>query len=229
MSLTVLIYILAAVVVIRVVTHFQPSLLQPFSKKQLHSMQEGMDGLFWAGVTALLIVQFLARPFYIPSESMLPTLRINDFLLVNRAIYDFTNPVRGDIVVFESTVKEDDEPFPKHLIKRVIGVENDTIAIKDGTVYLNGLPLEESYKAEPSKNNYPYPMGEESLEQGERVKPGHIFVMGDNRNKSNDSRYIGQIPLENLVGRAEFRFFPPHRLRSFNFPRSVADQATVKE
>lgn len=217
------------VVVFRVITHFQPSLLKSFTRKQLHSMKEGMDGLFWAGITALLIVQFLARPFYIPSESMLPTLRINDFLLVNRAIYEFTNPVRGDVVVFESTEKADDEPYPKHLIKRVIAVENDTIAIKDGTVYLNDLPLEESYKAEPSKRDYPFPDEHGELPEKERVKPGHIFVMGDNRNKSNDSRYIGQIPMENLVGRAEFRFFPPHRLRSFNFPRSVADQAKAKD
>lgn len=209
MSLTVLIYLMALVAVARLVVHLKPSLRESFSKKQWHSIREGADGLFWAGVAALLIVQFLARPFYIPSGSMLPTLRINDFLLVNRAIYHFTKPVRGDIVVFESTRKAANEKYPKHLIKRVVGVEYDTIEIRDGTLYLNGEPQTEEFKAEDSERDF----------GPKEVLEGHIFVMGDNRNHSNDSRYIGQIPLKNLVGRAEVRFFPPHRLFSFNFPR----------
>lgn len=226
MSLTVLIYLLAAVAVVRLVTHFKPSLLESFTKQQRHSMREGADGLFWAGVAALLIVQFLARPFYIPSESMLPTLRINDFLLVNRAIYHITEPVRGEIVVFETPERPEPGEHPKHLIKRVVGVEGDLLQLTDGLVTLNGLAMEEDYLNEEIWKAY---MGGHVNPGQFRVKKGHIFVMGDNRNHSNDSRYIGEIPLENLVGRAEVRFFPFTRLKSFNFPRSSFTRAGASD
>ena len=108
----------------RLMIHFKPSMLAGVSPVNKAKITDSIDSLVSAGVVALLLVHFLVRPFYIPSGSMLPTLQIRDLLLVNKAIYDFTDPVRGDIVVFhtDSSLKGDSPP----LIKRVVALEYDT-------------------------------------------------------------------------------------------------------
>lgn len=172
--------------------------------------------MIWAGVVALLLIHFVVRSFYIPSESMLPTLRVNDFILVNELIYDFADPNRGDIVVFHPPVENDPDPGaqqkpPIDLIKRVVGLPHDVLEIKDGVLFLNGAAQQEPFLKEPIFGNY-----------GPTTVPErHIFVMGDNRNNSRDSRYIDPIPYESLVGRAELIFYPFSRLRLFNFPRET--------
>jgi len=139
---------------------------------------------------------------------MLPTLQIRDLLLVNKALYDFTDPVRGDIVVFHTDTSIKGETPP--LIKRVVALEYDTVEIRNGIFYLNGQAMDEPFIAEGGIDTDFGP---------EEIRKGHFFVMGDNRNNSRDSRYIGQIPLERLVGRAEVIIFPPNHWTSFNFPR----------
>ena len=135
---------------------------------------------------------------------MLPTLRVNDFILVNEFLYDFAQPSRGEIVVFH--------PPPAYtgdksdIIKRVVGVEGDTVEVREGQLLLNGVTIQENFILEPMAGTF----------GPERVRKAHVFVMGDNRNDSNDSRYIGQIPLKNLVGRAEVVFFPLSRWQFFN-------------
>ncbi len=208
MTETVLIYILAILALFRLVTHVKPSLLGTFGKVTRTKIKEAIDSIVWAGVVALLLIHFVVRSFYIPSESMVPTFLVNDFILVNEVIYKVTDPVRGDIVVFQPT-EEGYSGDKTDLIKRVVGVAYDTLEIKEGSLWLNGQKLEEPYVLEPMRKDF----GPVTID------PGHIFVMGDNRNDSRDSRYIGQIPLENLVGRAEVIFFPFTRLKLFNFPR----------
>jgi len=192
---------------VRLVIHFKSDLLASLTPVNRAKVTESIDSLVSAGVVALLLVHFLVRPFYIPSGSMLPTLQIGDLLLVNKAIYDFTDPVRGDIVVFHTDSSLLGETPP--LIKRVVALEYDTWEIKEGKFFLNGHEISESYVPESIEGEW----------GPETVKKGHFVAMGDNRNNSRDSRYIGSIPMERLVGRAEVIIFPFGNLTSFNFPR----------
>ncbi len=142
---------------------------------------------------------FVLEAFYIPSESMVPTLEVGDRVFVNKFVYRVTEPERGDIVVFESVDGGDEA-----LIKRVVGLPGDTIAVRSGTLYVNGEPQKEPYL-----NRQPL---DESFYGPILVPPGHVFVMGDNRANSADSRVFGPVPKENIKGEAFLRFWPPQRV-----------------
>jgi signal peptidase I len=151
-------------------------------------------------VIALLVRTYVAEARLIPSESMLPTLKIGDRLIVDKIFYEINGIKdihRGDIVVFDpppAANSKNDIPF----IKRVIGLPGETISIKRGTVYINGEPLNEPYLSEePAGDFKPFV-----------IPDGTIFLMGDNRNNSHDSRFWGPLPLQNIIGVAEFRYYP---------------------
>ena len=158
------------------------------------------------------IRQFVAEPRYIPSESMVPTLEINDRLIVEKISYLFHPPERGDIIVFSppaavsqacgGSANISQEAF----IKRVIGLPGDKVEVRDGTVFINSQPLSEPYIAEPPRN----------VTKPQLVPPNSYFVMGDNRNNSCDSRYWGEVPRQNIIGHATFRFFPFNRIGGLN-------------
>jgi signal peptidase I len=207
---------------------------EPSTKKKrrrggLSFLQELPFLLVVAFVLALLIKTFLVQAFYIPSESMDPTLKIGDRVLVNKLPYHFHPPRRGDIIVFEDP---NPQPHPhrnpisafvhwlgeglglatspdKDFIKRVIGLPGDTVQVKVvngvGVVYINGKALSEPYLS-PVKETRPFaPV---------KVPPDKLFVMGDNRTNSNDSRYgLGFIPEDKVVGRAFVIIWPPSRFR----------------
>ena len=163
-------------------------------------LKEYLDSFMMAGMTAMLLITYVARSFYIPSESMLPTLLVNDYILVNRFVYVFSEPSRGDIVVFHPPHIQDSET---NFIKRVVALENDVVEVSDGILYLNGAPQNEPFIKEAIEKDF----------HAYRVPPGHIFVMGDNRNNSDDSRYWGPLPLKNVQGKAFVIFWPFHRIR----------------
>jgi signal peptidase I len=142
---------------------------------------------------------FVMEAFWIPSGSMIPTLEIGDRVLVNKFIYRFTEPERGDIIVFESV----DSP-KEDLIKRVVGVPGDKIAVRNGRLFVNGEPQKEPYtnKKLPDRSFYAQIM----------VPKNHVFVMGDNRGNSADSRVFGPLPEKNIEGEAFLRFWPPDRI-----------------
>ncbi len=164
---------------------------------------EGLQTIGLSVVLALGIRTFVAEARYIPSGSMLPTLEINDRLVIEKITYRFNPPERGDIVVFWPP----DTLFPPGgrrdaFIKRVIGLPGETVEVKDGTVFINGNPLEENYiSAEPE-----YTWGPET------IPPEQFLVLGDNRNSSYDSHSWGFVPGENIIGRAVVRFWPPSRI-----------------
>jgi signal peptidase I len=141
---------------------------------------------------------FVVKSFWIPSESMVPTLEVGDRLFVNRFVYRFTEPARGDIIVFDSPESEDE------LIKRVVAVPGDRVRVANGVLKLNGEFQEEPY-VRPQ-----FPDG--SVYGPTKVPEGEVFVMGDNRGNSRDSRFIGTIPIESIQGEAFFRFWPPSRI-----------------
>jgi signal peptidase I len=142
---------------------------------------------------------FVMEAFWIPSGSMIPTLEIGDRVLVNKFIYRFTEPKRGDIIVFESVDNPDED-----LIKLVVGLPGDTVAVRRGHLLLNGERQREPYvnKKLPDRSFY----------AKTKVPKGHVFVMGDNRGNSADSRVFGPLPEKNIEGEAFLRFWPPHRI-----------------
>jgi signal peptidase I len=159
---------------------------------------------------ALLIQAFLVKPYRIPSESMEDTLLIGDRVLVDRVSWRFSEPERGDIVVFHP-------PFAGPvLIKRIVGMPGDQITLENGSVYIDGVRLDEPYvrvvdgsaePTEPFDNGLPW-----SLQEPYTVPDGNYFVMGDNRTDSGDSREFGPVPRGQLVGQAFARYWPPGRI-----------------
>ena len=160
---------------------------------------------------AFLIKTFLFQAFYIPSESMTPTLQVGDRVLVNKLSYKLHDVNRGDIVVFEAP-EDESTPGVKDLVKRVIGLPGETVELRDGQVFVDGKPLEEPY-----------------LEDGETTTPTQDFagrcappvsdaectvpadsylVFGDNRNESKDGRVFGPIKESDIVGRVFVRIWP---------------------
>ncbi|QYX32039.1 signal peptidase I [Sphaerospermopsis torques-reginae] len=166
--------------------------------------QENLTLIAIALTLALLIRTFIAEPRLIPSESMYPTLHTGDRLVVEKVSYRFHPPETGDIVVFETPPELQRRGYDKNqaFIKRIIGKPGEVISVANGKVYLNGEPLQEDYIAEPP--NQPFPTV--------KIPEDEFFVMGDNRNDSNDSRYWGFLPQQNLIGRATFRFWPLDRI-----------------
>ena len=174
------------------------------SKSFWASIRENLQIITIALILALLIRTFVAEPRFIPSDSMLPTLAQGDRLVVEKLSYDFHPPRRGDIVVFEPPAQLQLQGYQKNqaFIKRVIATAGDVIAVKEGKIYLNNQPLSEDYILEsPQYNLMPL-----------LVPENNLFVMGDNRNNSNDSHIWGFLPENNVIGRAVFRFFPFNRL-----------------
>lgn len=177
-------------------------------------------------VAAILIKTFLAQAFYIPSTSMLPTLEVNDRIMVNKLAYQFGEPQQGDIVVFESPFAVDEpEPFvtvavrtiaesigirtasiDDDLIKRVIAVGGQTVEIRSNMVFVDGEPLDEPYLASGAAMRDMDPV---------TLEPNQIWVMGDNRNNSGDSRRFGPIDIDSVVGEAFVRLWPLDRFGGF--------------
>ena len=122
-------------------------------------------------------------------------------------------PDRGDIVVFKFPETDTSKP-PKDYIKRVIGLPGDRISIKNGITYVNDVPLEEPYLKEPQTKNFPTweDINVKGFKDPFIVEKDHLFVMGDNRNNSYDSRYWGLMPLANLKGQAVFKYLPLKRI-----------------
>ncbi len=157
--------------------------------------------LVGAVLVALVLRAALFQAFWIPSESMETTLLINDRVLVNKLSYKLHDVHRGDVVVF---VRREDEPGEyRDLIKRVIGLPGDTVESRDSVVYVNGAKMVEPYldPGVTTSNFGPVPVPE-----------GQVFVMGDNRNESFDSRNFGTIDEDRIVGRAFVLFWPVNRV-----------------
>jgi signal peptidase I len=167
------------------------------------SQRENFQILAIALFLAVIIRLFIAEPRYIPSDSMVPTLQIGDRLVVEKVFYRFRPPAIGEVIVFEPPplLQEYGYAADRAFIKRIMGTPGDRLAVHQGQVYRNGQPLVEPYIAESPK----YEM-EEVM-----VPPHTVFVMGDNRNNSNDSHVWGFLPQENIIGRAVFRFWTADR------------------
>lgn len=164
---------------------------------------------FWRGILDIfetiaitvilfLLINFVSARVRVDGFSMLPTLEEGEFIFVNKLAYKFEEPERGDIIVFHYPP----DPKRQDLIKRVIGVPGDVIQVRAGSVYINGNQLVEPYIAETPTY------------QGEWVVPANnLFVLGDNRNDSSDSHVWGLLPVEQVVGKSIFIYWPFDQLK----------------
>lgn len=170
------------------------------SPTKLKALWENLVLIAAAVAIAFLLRWLVAEPRFIPSESMVPTLQLGDRLVVEKISPHLHAPHYGDIIVFNPPPQLQAVGFRGNeaFIKRVIGLPGDRIAIQDHQVYRNGEPLTETYVAEAPRYGFP----------DYTIPPGYLWVMGDNRNNSNDSHVWGPLPLQNVMGRAIWRFWP---------------------
>ena len=182
--------------------------------------------IFVALAVAILVKTFVIQAFYIPSESMVPTLEVGDRVFVSKFMFDGGDIARGDVIVFENPNAAElpdrsgvssvlhwlgegiglAQPENEDFIKRVIALPGETIEIRHDVVYINGKPLDEPYLTQAARDSTgDYPL---------RTVPNDaLFVMGDNRGNSADSRYgLGFVPLEKVIGKAFVVIWPPSQM-----------------
>jgi len=173
-------------------------------------------------MVVLIIRVFVAQAYNIPSGSMKPTLLVGDFILVNKLVYRFSEPQRGDIVVFKYPIDPNID-----FIKRIVALPGEQVEVKNNQVFINGKPLPLTEVGRGEENGVRKFIYEEVMPEGIKhkvqfyedfpfskrdfgpvvVPPNHYFVMGDNRDNSEDSRYWGFLSRENIVGKAFVIYF----------------------
>ena len=158
-------------------------------------------------VVLFIAINAVSSRIRVESISMQPTLYPGNFVLVNKLTYRFGDPRRGDIIVFHYPPDPTQVPY----IKRVIGLPGEHVHIENGNVSVNGQLLTEIYLTVDTYRGGDWTVGEDQL-----------FVMGDNRNNSSDSRVWGMVPLANVIGKAEVIYWPPDRWRVIHFPMAAA-------
>lgn len=169
-------------------------------------IKEWGESIIIAFILAMVIRTFVIQAFKIPSGSMKPTFLEGDRILVNKFIYRFKEPQRGDIVVFRYP-----EDKKKDFVKRLIAKGGETVEIKDGNIYINGKLIEQPHIL---RDIFYYNRGDYGeIDQKIKVPPASYYVLGDNSSSSRDSRYWGFVPKKYLLGRAILIYWPLNRIR----------------
>ncbi|GGC90538.1 signal peptidase I [Thalassobacillus devorans] len=178
-----------------------------------NAWMEWIKAFLIAAILAILVRVVLFAPVVVEGPSMLPTLENNDHLIVSKINYTLGKPERFDIVVFHATERRD-------YIKRVIGVPGDHVAVENDELYINGERVAEPYLKERKEQlaenqilTQDFTLEQVTDEGYETVPEGHVFVLGDNRNNSTDSRMFGVVPMDQIVGEAVFTYWPLDRIR----------------
>lgn len=148
----------------------------------------------------VVIYLFIAQPHEIKGSSMEPNFLNNEYILTDKISYRLREPERGDVVIFKAPTNQDVD-----YIKRVIGLAGDRVKVQSGAVYVNGEKLREDYLEDPT-SLFPGSFMQEGVEI--TVPPGEVFVLGDNRPHSSDSRQFGPVPMDSLIGKAFVRYWP---------------------
>jgi signal peptidase I len=176
------------------------------AKRTVPAWRENLESLIWAVAIALVIRTWIIAPFKIPSGSMRTTLIEGDRILVNKFIYRFHEPRRGDIIVFRYP-NDPKRPF----IKRLAGLGGDAVEIRDGDVLIDGRKLDNGGLL--SANHYVNDGAFGGINQVIHIPAGEFYVLGDNSSSSHDSRFWGFVPRRLVIGRAICIFWPLNRLR----------------
>jgi signal peptidase I len=200
LSIPSLILILAGVLIVARVAVKRAYAIPPAWRT---SVVETLDASIFAALLSMLIITFVVQAFYIPSGSMEPTLQVDDRILVSKFSYRIGRIARGDVVVFHYPLNPG-----KDFVKRVVALGGERVELRDGVVLINDRPITELYPT--------------ALAGGDRacttsygpqtIPPGQLFVLGDNRCNSEDSRFFGFVPVQNVVGKALLVYWPPQRL-----------------
>lgn len=172
-------------------------------KKILDLVMDGLEGIIFVGSLYIVVYIYLFMPTSVIGSSMEPNLHNRDRLIVDKVSYRFKQPERGDIVVIKSPKNPDID-----YIKRLVGLSGDTILIKEGKVFINGVLLPEDFVT--SATNV-WDQGYIRENQPFIVPNDYVFVMGDNRERSSDSREFGPIPISSIVGQVPLRYYPPDK------------------
>ena len=176
------------------------------SKRPLGCLFEVVETLVLTLVIFLVIQNFVAQPYQVQQMSMENTLQPGQYVLVDKLTPRFNHYSRGDVIVFSPPAGFDQEGKNTPFIKRVIGLPGDTISIHDGRVYVNGTGLAEPYTFPGTDPNQPTTAPpDRSVWQ---IAPDELFVMGDHREQSQDSRVFGPIKRDSVIGRAWLRYWP---------------------
>jgi signal peptidase I len=169
-------------------------------------------------VIAILLRTFVVATYSIPSGSMEPTLQVGDRIVVDKLSFHLHGIDRGNIIVFSTPPKEDCAGPPvSDLVKRVIGLPGETISVSGGRVYINGKYLSEPWlpQSEQDVTNPGPSTARYSLHHPYRIPSGYVYVMGDNRQFSCDSRYWGPVAQSTIVGKVDLRIWPLSRISFF--------------
>ncbi len=167
----------------------------------VRALREGLRTALLAALVSLFINIFVAQAMVIQGPSMKPSLAYNQRVIVEKITYSFIHgPRRGDVVIIDMPGEKD------LLVKRAVALPGETVAVRNGQVYLNGQPLEESWAIRQGGPDYP----------PTRVPPHHVFVLGDNRKDSRDSRCFGPVPVDQITGQVRFVFWPLDQIRQIS-------------
>jgi signal peptidase I len=194
---------------------------KPAQSKVAGEVVEWVKALAVAGLLVFVIRWFLVSPFIVDGPSMQPKFWNRERIIVNKIIYDIRDPKRGEVIVFH--VPEEGRDF----IKRVIGVAGDTVKVEGDTIKINGKTVEQAYLKKAYEEAHAAGVDYNQDTRGDKshnfpnnefpdgkVPEGTLFVMGDNRSNSEDSRMIGFVPLDRVVGRSDLVYWP---IRDFHF------------
>lgn len=176
----------------------------------LEFVMDIIETIVFVGSLFIVLYLFILQPSIVRGPSMEPTFYTNDYIFVSKITYRFRPMQRGDVVVVNSPRNQDIE-----LIKRVVGLPGDKLLFREGDVYLNGTLLDEPYL----NADTPVWQGGYAKEDTAVIVPeDSVFIMGDNRPSSSDSREFGPVPLSNIVGQVFFRYYPPRKIGGIKNP-----------
>jgi signal peptidase I len=173
------------------------------------------------GITILIAIavfvclHLTVQSYTVVMSSMEPNFQQGECIMVNKVSYHSSGPQRGEVIVFNPPPPNEASPYP--FIKRVIGLPGETVEIKDGKVFINGIPLAEEYIMAPPND----PM------TAREVPENQYFVLGDNRNNSNDSRNGWTVPRDNIIGKAWFTYWPPKKwgvVKHYSYPELLGTE-----
>lgn len=182
------------------------------AKRKKSEWYDWIKALLIAFALAFIVRTFFFAPIVVDGPSMLPTLHDQDQMIVNKINYRFNEPNRFDIVVFHASEKKD-------FIKRVIGLPGEHVAVKDNQLYIDGEKVDEPFLEEQNDDGTlnVIPTNDFRLEnlpgEHETIPDGHVLVLGDNRGNSTDSRLLGVIPIDSIVGKTSLIYWPINRMQ----------------
>ncbi len=162
-----------------------------------------LETISFVGSIFIVVYLFILQPNQVKGQSMEPTFSNGDYILTSKITYKFREVKRGDVIILKSPKNPEIE-----FIKRIVAIPGDKVMIKNGSLYINGRLLEEPYAKPPTQV---WPGG--YIKEGEEVvvPEGYVFVLGDNRPRSSDSREFGPVPIQDIIGVVFYRYFPPSK------------------